>query len=129
MTEELQNEPKTIGLSQETKAKLDRLKTDNHFSQMQDAYKFAVGLALASGAISPPLKNTITIFGSGDLDQDRSLYEVVKALRTDKDEPVYKTIERLADWGVQELFAQTEAGSIHFSSILGAVAQAKERIV
>lgn len=34
------------------------------------------------------------------------------------DEPVYKTIERLAEWGVIELSAMSETGSIDFESLM-----------
>ncbi len=119
-------EPKTIGLTQGTKAKLERLKSDGYFKEMQDAYKFAVGLALASGGIANPLKNTTTVYGTGDLDQDRSLYEAVKALRdnmTSENEAVYKTVERLAEWGINELSAMAESGNIDFSSLMTKVSK------
>lgn len=109
-------EPVTVGLSQEGKIRLSRLKEDGHFSEMMDAYRFAVGLAIAYGAISEK-KNTSTIFNVGSLDSDRSLYTVVKELRLESGEPVYKTIERLAEWGVEELSKLAESGSINFSKI------------
>jgi len=117
----MDNEPRTVGLSHETKTKLDRLKSDGHFLEMMDAYKFAIGLALASSAIHPPLKNTTTFVNVGSLDSDRALYDIVKLLRDEADEPVYKTAERLAEWGINELYAQTENGTIDFSAILLAV--------
>ena len=39
------NEPKTIGLTKPTQEKLRRLMENEHFKEMQDGYKFAVGLA------------------------------------------------------------------------------------
>jgi len=121
-------EPKTIGLTPSTKVKLERLKTEGYFKEMQDAYKYAVGLALACGGISDPLRNSVTIYGTGDIDQDRALYDTVKILRSDMNivsEPVYKTIERLAEWGVNELSGMADAGSIDFMSIIESLKKAK----
>lgn len=111
------NEPVTVGCTEKTKAKLSRLKEDGYFSEMMDAYKFAVAYALASNAISPPLANAGTVFNVGSLDRDRLLYDSVKALRHDSDEPVYKTVERLAEWGINELSADADAGTINFEGI------------
>lgn len=112
------NEPKTIGLTAGTKEKLKRLKDDGYFHEMQDGYKFAVGLALFSNAIELNMSNSGTMYGTGDLDQNNDIYETVKALRSNNDEPVYKTVERLAEWGVKELYEQAQNGEIDFSKIL-----------
>ena len=42
-------EPTVTGVSEKTHAKLKRLKEDGHFREMADAYRFAIGLALAQG--------------------------------------------------------------------------------
>ncbi|MCB9980244.1 MAG: hypothetical protein H6863_03790 [Rhodospirillales bacterium] len=110
-------EPTTVGLTNATKQSLDRLKNEGYFNEMLDAYKFAVAYALACNAISPPLSNTTTIFNVGTLDKDRMLYDAVEALRPEEDEPVYKTVERLAEWGIKEMMADAERGSIDFSNI------------
>jgi hypothetical protein len=110
-------EPTTVGLTNSTKQSLDRLKNEGYFYEMLDAYKFAVGYALACNAISPPLSNTTTIFNVGTLDKDRMLYNAVEALRVEEEEPVYKTVERLAEWGIKEMIADAERGSIDFSNI------------
>ena len=114
-------EPTTVGLTNATKQSLDRLKNEGYFNEMLDAYKFAVSYALACNAISPPLSNTTTIFNVGTLDKDRMLYNAVEALRSEQDEPVYKTVERLAEWGIKEMIADAERGSIDFSSIFSKV--------
>lgn len=110
-------EPTTVGLTNATKQSLDRLKNEGYFYEMLDAYKFAVAYALACNAISPPLSNTTTIFNVGTLDKDRMLYNAVETLRHEDDEPVYKTVERLAEWGIKEMISDAERGSIDFSNI------------
>lgn len=112
-----ENEPNTIGCTDRTKVKLERLKDEGYFNEMMDAYKFAVSYALASNAISDPLSKTGTIFNVGSIDRDRLLYDAVKALRPNSDEPVYKTIERLAEWGINELAADADSGDINFGAI------------
>lgn len=120
-------EPKTVGLTSETQTLLRKLKDDLYFREMQDGYKFAVGLAIASDGMSPPLKSTVTMFGSGDLDPDRSMYEAVKTLKIgSNDEAIYKTIERLAEWGVVELYSQSEYGDIDFAAIMTKVKNASK---
>lgn len=121
------NEPKTIGLTNPTKEKLKRLKEDGYFNEMQDGYKFAVALALFNNAIETKIGTTGTMYGASDLDQNNELYEVVKALRVDCDEPVYKTIERLAEWGVKELYEQAQNGEIDFSKLLVSAEKAAAR--
>jgi len=117
------DEPNTIGLSAEGHARLKRLKEDGYFGEMRDAYKFAVALALAHGGIASELRSTVTIFNKGTLDRDGALLQAVSALR-DKDlqgEPVYKTVERLAEWGVEEVFRRAMQGTLSFREIFGEV--------
>ena len=114
-------EPTTIGLTSATQDKLRALKEDGYFNEMQDAYRFAVGLALKNGAIELGKPKFETIYNVGTLDPDNEIYEVVRALRDNADEPVYKTVERLAEWGVKEISAISEqTGDIKFSQWQGA---------
>jgi len=110
-------EPKTIGLTLATKPNLARLVEDGYFNEQLDAYKFAVALALKTGRLADPGGFT-TIFNIGTIDLDREIYESVKILREYDEEPVYKTVERLAEWGVNELFQVSESGDIDFSKWL-----------
>ena len=111
-------EPKTIGLTKPTQEMLRRLVDNKYFKEMQDGYKFAVGLALFSNAIEINMGTSVTIYGTGDLDPGQEIYEVVKALRFDCDEPIYKTVERLAEWGVKEMYEQDRDGYLDFSKLL-----------
>jgi hypothetical protein len=113
------SEPTQIGLSEKAHAKLRRLKDDNHFLEMVDAYRCAIALALAHGAIPGeiPLPRT-TVFSVATVDPDRDLAAAIKAVMSSLDIPVYRMAERLAEWGVEELARLSENGEIDFGSVL-----------
>src|SRR5688572_17690702 len=94
----------TIGLSNAAHGKLQRLKENGCFDELMDGYRLAVGLALSHGVEAPPLANRNTIFNVGSLDPERLLHDAVAALRSASEEPVYRTMERLAEWGVEEMY-------------------------
>ena len=113
-------EPTTIGLSEEAHEKLKWLQEEQHFRELLDGYRFAIGLALAQGAEPPESQKRTTIFNVGTVDPDQSLKRSIEALMGDRvrGTPVYKMAERLAEWGVNELASQAKAGSIDFVSLL-----------
>lgn len=112
------SEPTMIGVSEATHAKLKRLKEDGHFREMADAYRFAIGLALAQG-ITPPEISSQTVFSVATIDPDQTIKNAIQTILSDKDEsvPIYKMAERLADWGIQEIAAQADRGEIDFVAI------------
>ena len=113
-------EPTTIGLSESGHEKLKRLQAEQHFRELLDGYRFAVGLALAQGVEPPEVQKRTTIFNVGTVDPDQSLKRSIEALMGDRvrDTSIYKMAERLAEWGVNELASQAEAGSIDFAGLL-----------
>jgi hypothetical protein len=113
-------EPTMVGLSERTHGLLKRLKEDGHFAEMVDAYRFGVALALAYGVVPDelPVPRT-TIFSVATIDPDRDLGTAVRALLDTQDGPVYRWLERLAEWGVTELARQAESGSIDFAKLIG----------
>lgn len=119
-------EPTTIGLSEGAHEKLKRLQEEQHFRELLDGYRFAIGLALAQGIEPPEVQKRTTIFNVGTVDPDQSLKRSIEALMGDRvqDASRYKMAERLAEWGVNELASQAEAGSIDFVGLLD---QAGER--
>lgn len=116
-------EPTMIGLSEKSHAVLKRLKEDGHFAEMADAYRFSIALALAHGVVpdEPPPPRT-TIFSVATVDPDREIGNAVRALMDTRDIPVYRWVERLAEWGVTELARRAEGGDIDFGAILEEVA-------
>lgn len=119
-------EPTTIGLSEGAHEKLKRLQEEQHFRELLDGYRFAIGLALAQGVEPPEVQKRTTIFNVGTVDPDQSLKRSIEALMGDRvrDTSIYKMAERLAEWGVNELASQAEAGRIDFAGLLD---QAGER--
>lgn len=119
-------EPTTIGLSEGAHEKLKRLQEEQHFRELLDGYRFAIGLALAQGVEPPEVQKRTTIFNVGTVDPDQSLKRSIEALMGDRvqDASIYKMAERLAEWGVNELASQAESGSIDFAGLLD---QAGER--
>ena len=112
-------EPTTIGLSESGHRKLQSLKEDGYFREMTDAYRFSIALALAHGAKPKKSKNgRKTIFNVGTLDPDGSLFAAISALREGNDEPIWRTAEGLAEWGVEELSKLSNSGEIAFGELL-----------
>jgi hypothetical protein len=118
-------EPTMIGVSDATHPKLKRLKDDGHFREMADAYRFAIGLALAQG-VTPPEISSQTVFSVATIDPDQSIRIAIQTIFGDSlgDTPVYKIAERLADWGIQELSAQADRGEIDVVTIFDQLKQA-----
>ena len=110
-----------VGLSDRANEKLDDLKERGIFADKIDGYRFGVSLALAHGAIGGDLIDRKNLFNVGSLDPDQLIKNAVEALHADllEENTVYRLVERLADWGVNELHAQAVTGSIDFDTILG----------
>lgn len=113
------HEPVNVGIAKSAHSKLQRLKEDGHFSEMLDAYRFAISLALAHGGVTSDFGERQNLFNVGTLDPDHSLYTAVATLRQPTEEPVYKTVERLATWGVEELDRRSQRGMLSLADILG----------
>lgn len=122
------NEPTTVGLSRDGHDRLKELQGSGEFEEMADAYRFAIALALyrnADPGTSREGSDWTTIFNVGSLDADGSLFTAVEALRNrDLDEPVWKTAERLAAWGVDELHRLLQQkGKLPLSELLQEAAE------
>ena len=113
-------EPTTIGLSEGAHEKLKWLQEEQHFRELLDGYRFAIGLALAQGVEPPEVQKRTTIFNVGTVDPDQSLKRSIEALMGDRvrETSIYKMAERLAEWGVNELASQAKDGSIDFAGLL-----------
>jgi hypothetical protein len=114
-----------VGLSDTGNDKLDYLREQGYFAEKIDGYRFAVSLALAHGVIPPELPKRVTFLNVGSLDPDQTLRRAVEALMPDQlaETTVYRLVERLADWGVNDLHAQAQRGDIDFEAIFEQLAQ------
>jgi len=108
-----------VGLSDQANDKLDYLREQGYFAEKIDGYRFAVSLAIAQGVIPPEITKRVTFLNVGSLDPDQTLRQAVEALMADdlRETTVYRLVERLADWGVNELYAQAQQGDIDFTAI------------
>ena len=115
-------EPTTVGLTTRAHDNLRRLKDNGFFDELVDAYRFAVAFAIASGydirhaQAAEPTRQTI--FNVGTLDPTQRLQAAVRSLSNVDGEPVYKTVERLAEYGVNELTRRMELGGLDIVAIL-----------
>lgn len=107
-----------VGLSRASHAALQRLKEDRYFDEMVDGYRFAVALALAHGGATTEFTDRQNFINVGSLDRDGSLATVVAALRKPSGESVYRTVEKLATWGVEELARRADVGKLSVAGIL-----------
>ena len=121
-------EPNTVGLSPAGKVAVQRLIDGKIFLRQIDVYRFAIALGLAHGGYEGGIPKGDTMFNIGTLDPDGSLRTAVELLRGERDEPVLRSAERYAEWGVREMDRAYAGGSIRFSSWLAEAAEsARER--
>jgi hypothetical protein len=116
-----EDEKKTFGATIVGKARLKKLVEGKVFSSEIQAFQFAVSLALSRGGISAKMENVKTTWSTAASGVPE-LFELTKNLRDPAfdSEPVLKTVERLADWGLESLEEMyDEKGLIDFNEILG----------
>jgi hypothetical protein len=118
-------EPTTIGLTESGHEHLQELKQLGHFAEMADAYRFAVALGLAHDQCAPKA-NRRTIFNVGTLDPDGLLATAIGLLVGDRDEPIYRLLERYAEWGVEEIHRQLGQNPSALSDLLQEAARLTE---
>ena len=118
-----QQEIVTIGLSEAGNDKLDELKENGVFAEKMDGFRFAVALALAQGVIPDDIFKRTPFLNIGSLDPDHTLRHAVEALMPGALETTtpYRLVERLAEWGVNELHAQHKSDGIDFVAIFDQV--------
>ena len=114
----IEKDPTTIGLSESAHTKLKLLKENGLIREMVDGYRLAIAVALAHGRIAPSIEGRTTIFNVGTVFQDASLLNAIVALRESSSESPYRTAERLAEWGVDELSERSARGSLPLLELL-----------
>ena len=119
-----------IGLSEEAHRQLQQLKEDGHFREMLDAYRFGIGLALAEGIIPHEISSK-TVFSVASVDPNQRMKSAIQTIMGDnvKDVPVYRMAERLADWGVRELFKHAQNGEIDVVAIFDSLEHSSGTVV
>ncbi len=115
----MQPEIVTIGLSESGNDKLNELKDEGIFAEKMDGFRFAVALALAQGVIPEEISKRSPFLNIGSLDPNHTLKHAVETLMPTQlhDTTPYRMIERLAEWGVNDLYAQHQSGGIDFAGL------------
>ena len=113
----------TVGLSETADDRLTELAEMGIFWEKIDAYRFAIALAISHGISRLEIEKRRTLYNVGSLDPDQNLRRAVEAIMPDqlKTVSVYRLIERLAEWGVNELYAEAKSGGIDFERLLAGV--------
>ncbi|MGO7225874.1 MULTISPECIES: hypothetical protein [Rhizobium] len=122
----MQQEIVTIGLSETGNDKLTELKEEGVFAEKMDGFRFAIALALAQGVIPEEIGKRAPFVNIGSLDPDHTLKHAVETLMPGQlqETTPYRLIERLGEWGINELYAQHQSGGIDFARVF---AQVEER--
>ena len=81
--------------------------------QSNDDFEIELSLSKNNRALS----YEEAIYEINQIIPEQTLYNVVAILRDDDSEPVWKTVEKLAEWGVDELSKLSQQGDISFSEI------------
>ncbi|MUK28685.1 hypothetical protein GNP44_01050 [Aliivibrio fischeri] len=122
------NEPGRIGLTDEASAQLDELLADLNPSKGEegislikfDLYRLAVAVGIRKGTKPPALiDKRNSSFRVAELDEGGILYAVVEsASLVDEGESIYEYIERLAEQGIREFYAESiKTGLLPFDEI------------
>ncbi len=108
-----------VGLSERVDAKLKRLQEEKHFTDMRDAYRVGIALAIACG-IRPPeiIPPKVNRYNISQIDEDKSIETAISLLMDTEGVPPYRWAERLAEWGVERLSQESEKGQIDFLKLL-----------
>ena len=115
----LVNDLTQIGLSLKAHAQLEQLKNDGYFSEMREAYRFAIALTLSTGQIPREIQSPrTTIFAIPTVDPDGAISIAIRALMNCDDTPPYRWAERLAEVGVEALAAKCASGGLDIASML-----------
>lgn len=116
----------TVGLSEYADDLLEQMKEREIFAEKLDGYRFAISFAAASGVVPPEIGKRKTLFNVGSLDPGQMIRSAIEALYEDEigSSSVYRIAERLADWGIREMYEQASQGQLDFAAMLKSVEDA-----
>jgi len=104
-----------VGLSERVDAKLKRLQEEKHFSDMRDAYRVGIALAIAYG-VNPPeiIPPKVQRYNISQIDEDKSIETAINLLMDTANVPPYRWAERLAEWGLKNCPKKVKWGKLTF---------------
>lgn len=117
------SEVTTVGLSEHADDLLEQMKEQELFAEKLDGYRFAISYAAASGVVPSEIGKRKTLFNVGSLDPGQLIRSAIEALYEDElsTTSVYRIAERLADWGIREMYEQASQGQLDFTALLKSV--------
>lgn len=123
-----ESEVTTVGLSEHADDLLDQLKEQDVFAEKLDGYRFAISFAIASGVVPLEIEKRKTLFNVGSLDPGQLIRSAIEALYDEdlRETTVYRFAERLADWGVRELYEHALQGDLDFVGLLRSAEETAE---
>jgi hypothetical protein len=109
-----------IGLSASVNSMLDELIEKKVFKDKLDGYRFAVSYAIAKEAEPPAVQGVESMYNVGQVDLGGNLVHAIEALMPNHPltytQP-YRIVERLAHWGINEIYQKCRAGSFNFATL------------
>ena len=122
----MESEITNVGCSERAHDLLKQFKEQELFAEMLDGYRFAISYAAALGVVPPEFEKRKTWLNIGSLDPDQLIRSAIEALYEDQltSTTVYRLAERLADWGVREMYEQHTRGELDFAGLLKSVEDA-----
>jgi hypothetical protein len=103
---------KTIGLTPEGEKMIQQLMDQGYFKDMIDAAKYAMSVAIRTGASPSRVEGANTIWNVGSFDSDGQIRQVFPILFPDYDAP-YRATESLVDQGLCILGEKIGNGQFH----------------
>jgi hypothetical protein len=100
---------KTIGLSDENKAIMDRIVDKMGFKRDMDAARFAFALAVNRGCEPIAVEGVGTIWNVGSFDEGGELKSLVQSLYPARSDVPYRTLESLMNIGFGLLEAEVKS--------------------
>lgn len=107
-----------ISYTEEARAFLDELKKVGIFKEMQDGFRFAMGLAIARGKVASGELKLRTFLGASGFDPDGSIRNMIAELYPEAADKPYAYAERLAEAGLQDMKALYDAGQLRLGELM-----------
>lgn len=115
----MSTDKKTIGLTAKNRVVVEALVEQKLFKDQIDAAKFAMSLAIQSGAQPGSVAEAETIWNVGSFDADGQIKNLIPSLFPGIDSP-YRAVEYFVNIGVQIIGSQIEEGK-SVSDLMGVV--------
>jgi hypothetical protein len=120
----------TVGLTVRGAENLAQVMETGWFNRDLDAYRAAIGVAIAQGRVSEPeeMAGASTKYNVGTLDNDGKLRQLLLAFVPAARERPYEYAERLADAGLAYLVARLVQEGALLSEVLGGTAETTREV-